>query len=158
MKRIYCLNTILIFLFIFTVGTNSVTAKTLYDDFSGDYLDSAKWEEQDFVREVKQGELLLKVGNSATELSARNTSPFIDPSSINIIECDISVVIANLDSGDESESSARVTGRFYNTQNSGTERGDIWVALKIGDRGSGLETWWEAWEATDDVGDNWDEK
>jgi hypothetical protein len=53
---------------------------------------------------------------------------------------------------------ARVSGRFYNTLNSGTERGDIWTGLYIGDRGSGLEAWWEVHESLDDEGNSWEEK
>jgi hypothetical protein len=158
MKRICCLSTSLICLVVWIFGIQSVTAKTLYDDYSSTFIDTSKWNQAEFVREVSQGKLVMQVHNSTTEESIRKTSPFTDPSSINTIECDIVVHVATLDSGSDPESFARVDGRFYNAQNSGTERGDIWAGLYIGDRGNGLEAWWGVWETTDDAGDNWDEK
>ncbi len=155
MKRICCLSTSLIFLVVCILGIQTVTAKSLYDDFSSTYLD---WNQGEFVREVSQGKLVMILHNSPTEETIRKTSPFVDPSSINTIECDIVVSVAMLDSGTDPESFARVDGRFYNAQNSGTERGDIWAGLYIGDRGNGLEAWWYVSEATDDGGDAWDDK
>ncbi len=158
MKRICCLSTSLIFLVVCILGIQTVTAKTLYDNFSGDFLESGKWNQGEFVREVSQGKLVMKIHNRTTEEVIPETASFVDPSSINTIECDILVSEATLDSGTDPESFARIDGRFYSAQNSGTERGDIWAGLYIGDRGDGLETWWAVREATDDAGDNWDEK
>jgi len=113
------------------------------------------------VRKVSQGKLVMKIQNSTTEEIVRKRASFsdqLDPSVINSIECDILVSAASLDSGVDPQSFARVNGRFYNAQNSGTERGDIWAGLYIGNRGSGLEAWWIVSEATDDGGDTWDDK
>ena len=132
--------------------------KTLYDNFSGDSLSNSKWGVREFVREVVGGELVSKVGNSTGNEQARNNTVFQDPSSINAIQCDIKVITANLDTGTDPSSFARVDGRFYNTQNSGTNRGDVWAGVFIGNRGNGLEAWWEAWEAIDDDGNDWEER
>jgi hypothetical protein len=158
MKRICCFCASLIFLVVCTFGIQPVTAKTLYDNFSGDFLDSSKWNQGEFVREVSEGKLVMKIHNRTTEEVVRKTAPFVNPSSINTIECDILVSEATLDSGTDPASVARIDGRFYNAQNSGTERGDIWAGLFIGDRGNGLEAWWYVSEATDDAGNNWDDK
>ena len=158
MKRICCLSHSLIFLVVCILGIQTATAKTLYDNFSSNLLDSSKWNEGEFVREVSQGKLVMILHNSPTEEYIRKTSPFLNPSSINTIEFDITLSAVTLDSGTDPESFARVDGRFYNAQNSGTERGDIWAGLYIGDRGSGLEVWWYVSEATDDGGNNWDDK
>ena len=158
MKRICYLSTSMIFLAICILGTQTVIAKELYDNFSGTYLDSSKWNQGEFVREVSQGKLVMILHNSPTEESIRKTSPFADPSSINTIEFDITLSVATLDSGTDPESFARVCGRFYNAQNSGTERGDIWAGLYFGDRGNGLEAWWYVRESTDDDRNTWDDK
>jgi len=158
MKRFCCLGTSMIFLVICILGTQTVTAKSLYDNFSGTYLDSSKWNQGEFVREVSQEKLVMMLHNSPAEESIRKTSPFADPSSINTIEFDITLSAATLDSGTDPESFARVDGRFYNAQNSGTEKGDIWAGLHFGDRGNGLEAWWYVREATDDDGNTWDDK
>ena len=139
MKRFCCLSTSLIFLAVCILGIQTVTAKSLYDDFSSIYLDSSKWIQGEFVREVSQGKLVMILHNSPTEEYIRKGAPFVDPSSINTIECDIMLSAATLDSGDNSDSFVWVDGRFYNAQNSGTERGDIWAGLYFGDRGNGLE-------------------
>jgi len=62
-----------------------------------------------------------------------------------------------LDTGTDPQSFARIDGRFYNTEtpNPTTHKGDIWAGVFIGDRGSGLEAWWEIWEVTDDEGNNY---
>jgi hypothetical protein len=68
------------------------------------------------------------------------------------------VVVVNLDAGTDNVSFSRVDGRFYNTLNLGTEKGDVWASVNIGDRGIGLEAWWQVFESLDDAGDTWEEK
>lgn len=159
MRRFYFLCTsLVVILFVFLGGVQGIAAKTLYDDFSGNNLDSGKWIEGELVREVSQGRLVFEVNNSANESVVRERVPFVDPLSINTIECDVMVSAATLDSGANPESFARIDGRFYKAQNSTTERGDIWAGLYLGDRGNGLEAWWAVNEATDDEGNTWEEK
>jgi hypothetical protein len=158
MKRNCLLGNILVFLLVFLVSVNIVSAKTLYDNFSNDYLDPEKWKQGEFVREVFQGKLVMILHNSPFEESIRKRTSFVDPGPIVAIECDIMLKEAALDPGENSESFARVAGRFYNAQNSGTEKGDIWAAISFGDRGNGLEAWWAISEATDDNGNNWENK
>ena len=156
MKRTLYVSMVLVLFSIFTVWTQAFAAKSLLDDFSGANIDSQKWEYGELVREVVGGELVSKIGNDTFTEQARNSTAFQNPSSINIIQCDITVVATTkLDTGTDPSSFARIDGRFYNTLNSGTEKGDIWAGVFIGDRGSGLEAWWEIWEATDDEGNNW---
>ena len=158
MKR-HFITYVTIVLCITCFGKNdSFAQKNLYDDFSGTYIDYQKWNEGERVREVVAGKLVSKVGNHPADNRARNNTAFQDPSTINAVQCDITVVATNLDSGTDPMSFARVSGRFYNTLNSGTERGDIWVGLYIGDRGSGLEAWWEVHESLDDEGNGWEDK
>jgi hypothetical protein len=158
MKNIGRLILTMVSIVIFFFCVQTAAAKTLYDDFSGDFLDSSNWSNQEVVRQVTQGVLVSKVKNSPSAQDARNNTPIANPSSINIIACDISVNVADPDTGGNSEVFARVDGRFYKTLNSGTERGDIWAGLYLGDRGSGLEAWWKVFEALDDNGNEWEEK
>lgn len=156
MKRYFYL-LLLLGLALCLIFNTQAAAKSLYDDFSGDFIDGSKWRDREHVREVVGGQLVSKVGNNTTNDHVRNTTKFQDPSSINVIECDIIVVATNLDTGTNLSSFARIDGRFYNTLNSGTERGDIYAAVYIGDRGSGLEAWWAVGESLDDEGDSWDD-
>ena len=144
--------------FVLIFNTQAFAARVLYDDFSGNFIDSSKWNESEFVREVAGGNLVSKVANNTSTTSARNNTSFQNPSSINVIECDITAVVVNFDAGIGNKSFARISGRFYNTLNSGTQSGDIWAGVYIGDRGSGLEAWWEVHESLDDEGNTWGEK
>jgi len=157
MKRLRFIIPILVIMgFVF--GISFVSAQTIYDDFSGNYIDSDKWTDQEFVREVSQGKLIMKVSNSTAEEGIRNRTVFMDPASIDVIECNLTVNTAILDTGSNQESFARINGRFYNTLAGATEKGDIWAGLYLGNRGNGIEAWWEIHEATDDTGDTWEEK
>ena len=65
MKQIFSISTALVLFSIFIVGTEAFGAKSLYDDFSGTYIDSQKWEHREFVREVVGGKLVSKIGNAS---------------------------------------------------------------------------------------------
>ncbi len=158
MKRYFYLCLLLGVIFALIINTQAFAARALYDDFSGNLIDSSKWKEVDFVREVAGGNLVSKVANNTSTPNGRNNTPFQNPSSINVIECDITLVEVNLDAGTDNRSFARVDGRFYNTLNSGTEQGDVWAGVFIGNRGNGLEAWWEVSESLDAGGDTWEEK
>ena len=158
MKRTLYVSMVLVLFSIFTVWTQAFAAKSLLDDFSGANIDSQKWEYGELVREVVGGELVSKIGNDTFTEQARNSTAFQNPSSINIIQCDITVVATTkLDTGTDPRSFARIDGRFYNAKalNPTTHNGDIYSELLIGDRGSGLEAWWEIWESMDDEGNSW---
>lgn len=157
MKRYFYLCLLLGVTFALIINTQAFAARALYDDFSGNLIDSSKWNEVDFVREVASGNLVSKVANNTSTPNARNRTPFQNPSSIDVIESDITIVEVNLDTGTDNSSFARISGRFYNTLlNPGTEQGDVWAGLFIGNRGSGLEVWWEVYESMDATGDTWD--
>jgi len=158
MKRFIFLFILMIFLFISILGIQSVTAKTLHDDFSGDYFDSNKWKNQEFVREIANGELVLKIRNSINNEHAFGHTLFKNPDTINTIQYDISVKEANLDSGTDTLSFVRIQGLFYNTKISGGATGDVAAILYLGNRGSGLEAWWEVHEADDDERSSYTEK
>lgn len=158
MKRIFWIYIALLSIVLCSFRVSPVQSKTLYDDFSGTGIDPQKWKENEIVREVSNGKFLSKVGNSQETINARNNTAFRNPESIDVIECDLIVHMAVLDTGANSQSVARIDGRFYKSLNEGTEKGDIWAGVFIGDQGNGIEAWWEVWEATDDNGDIWEEK
>jgi len=155
MKLANCIIAFLFLLAASTVGINTVKAKTLYDDFPGNYLDSSKWNQSDFVREVSGGKLILKTKSTVANTYERSGAEFQDPSSINSIQCEIIVNAATLDSGTDTESFARIGGFFYNSQAEGGATGDVWAGIHIGNRGSGLEAYWEVSESLNDDLTSW---
>ncbi len=156
---VYCL---MGFIFPALLAGGSASARMLYDDFSGTRMDDQKWMNQwtdltELVREVANGELVSKVGNNSKTLVARNHTEFKNPETIHTIQCEITVHETTLDTGTEPEAFARVNGVFYNSRSSGGAAGDVWAGVQIGDRGSGLEAWWEVWEVLDNNKSDWDE-
>ncbi len=159
MKRNFYLCLLLGVTFALIINTQAFAASSLYDDFSGNLIDGSKWKDVDLVREVAVGNLVSKIANNTSTTNARNNTSFQNPSSIEDIECDITIVEVNLDTGTDNSSFARISGRFYNTLlNPGTEQGDVWGGVHIGNKGSGLEVWWEVFESLDAGGDTWEEK
>ena len=159
MKQIFSISIALVLFPIFIIGAEAFGAKSLYDDFSGTYIDSQKWKYREFVREVVGGKLVSKIGNDSGNGYFRNNTPFQNPESITDIECELTVVKTNLDTGSQPSSFVRIDGFFYNTQVSGGATGDIWAGVYIGDRGNGgLEAFWAVDEALDDNLTNWENK
>ncbi len=151
MKHFRCTISVLIFLFICLFGTQPIAAQTLYDDFSGDYLESSKWKHQEFVREVVNGQLISKI--SAVSGSPRNRTTFANSASINTIQADVTVVNTSLENDPDVLTQARLDGVFFNTQASGGVTGDVWAAIRIIEHGDGLYVDYVIEEALDD---NWD--
>ena len=159
MKRDFYVSMVLILFLIFVVTGQALSAKLLYDDFSGAYIDSQKWMHREFVREVdpSMGKLVSKIGNPASGVY-RNRTYFQDPALIHAIECDVTVVATSLDTGTDPISFAAIGGVFYNTRVSGGATGDILASVHIGDRGDGLEAFWQVSEYLDDAHTNQEQK
>jgi hypothetical protein len=153
MKRTISIIAYLVAFSVFFITGQAFGARVL-DDFSGTYIDGQRWNDRELVREIVGGKLVSKVGNGP----GKNYTEFQNPSTINIIQSDITVVTAILDTGTNPSSSARIQGLFYNTQTSGGATGDIWAGISIGDRGSGLEAWWSVEEALNDERTSWSNK
>jgi hypothetical protein len=141
----------------------SFAGKTLYDDFSVNYIDATKWMQRTYVREIVGGQYVSKLGNRSPGMSAevapdvfRNNLPFKNPDSINSIECEITIVETELDSALNPSSFARVAGYFYSINEAGGATGDIFAHIMIGDRGNGgLEAFWEVQEMLSDDTRTW---
>ena len=148
MKRNLFVSILIIFSSIFISWTATFAEINLYDDFSETYIDAQKWKDREFVREVSAGKLISKIGNTAGTGGINNTA-FQNPQSITSIECRLTMVATALDTGTNPESFAKIGGFFYNTKGSGGATGDVWAAVYIGNRGSGLEAYWEIQESLD---------
>jgi len=150
---------VLVLFSMFFLGGQAFAAPALCDDFSGPYIDATKWYDREFVREVADWKLVSKIGNASGNGMFRNRTPFQNPNSIHTIECQITVVDTELDSGNNPRSFARIDGFFYNINDSGGATGDIYAAVFIGDRGNGgLEAYWEVYESLNDNVTNMQEK
>ncbi|MBW2606257.1 MAG: hypothetical protein JRD05_01340 [Deltaproteobacteria bacterium] len=126
---------------------------TLYDDFSGSYIDSSKWHHNEFVRKVDpvQEKLVSKVASDSENVF--NSTFFQNPLTINAIKAGITVVETSVDTG--TNVMARIGGMFYNTQAAGGFTGEVLAAVGIFEEGSGLGASWFILEFLDDNGDTW---
>ena len=128
-------------LILFSTGNIFAEIK-LYDDFSTGYIDGNKWRQREYVLEIVNAELVFKLGNRSPGMGAevapgffRNNLPIKNPEVINSIECDITVMEAQLDSAIGSKSFIRIGGYFYNKNDTGDATGDIFAQIMIGDQG-----------------------
>jgi hypothetical protein len=116
-----------VILFI-VLGMNSVQAAYLVDDFSGSRIDETKWENLEFVRYVRNGVLV----SALTRFGANGSNDliFVDPSSIDSINADVTVIAAT---NNEVFPRARLAGRFYRDSS-----GDINAETGIRERAGAL--------------------
>jgi hypothetical protein len=158
MKKGFCAGTVIVLFFMVVMGAEAVVAKSLYDDFSGAYIDAGKWEYRELVREVDPvaGKLVSKIGNPSVSGSFWNGTDFQNPESVSAIECEITVVATKLDTGNGAFSTARIEGDFYNTEFFGGATGEIRAVVGIGDQGNGLEAYWQVLEYLNDNLTDWD--
>jgi len=85
----------------------------LYDDFSSPTIDNTKWINYEFVREISDGQLKLKVrSSSAYTSSVFNRLRFLDPNSINFIQAKFKPIAFN--NPQEADIKTRIIGHFYN--------------------------------------------
>jgi hypothetical protein len=137
---------------LFLGAVSFAPAEAADDNFSNPLMDDQKWRQPEYVRETVNGKLLLKVANAVNlSFTPRVSNNVINPSSVHSIGCFITVAsTSSTDTGDNVESTGRIEGFFYNTQAAGGATGDVWAAVKIGNRGYGLEAWWEIKESLND--------
>lgn len=140
---------------------NGMAADILYDDFSQTHLDKDRWWPREYVREVIDGKLVIKLGNSSgmgAEMFPGmflNELPIRNPEEITAIEVTTTLIEARVDSSPGTGSLARIAGYFYNINETGGATGDILAIVSMGDRGSGLEAFWQVFETTTDDSDAW---
>ena len=125
--------TLLLTAFLFSVSS-LCAEKKLYDDFSTGRLDGSKWRQREYVREIVNEELVIKLGNRSPGMGAEITPgvfriplSIANPEAINSIECDITIMEAHLDSAIGSKSFIRIGGYFYNKNDTGGATGDIFL-------------------------------
>lgn len=129
------------------IASTTAHTKEIYDQFDGNRLHADKWYEDIFVREVADGKLINKIGNTTLEEYPRVYNAIQNPTSINTLECEVRVNQADLDDeGLATDSYATIDGRWYNTRNNGDALGDVWAGVYLGNRGAGFEAWWGIWE------------
>ena len=103
-----------LFLLVFALLTllfvdHGLANGVLYDDFTSGMIDRTKWTDLEFVRRVENGQLVSVLTSFGANGS--NNSNFVNPSTINTIQADVTVTAVNLAGANPR---ARLGGAFYN--------------------------------------------
>jgi hypothetical protein len=109
----------------------SVTVNgSLYDDFSAENIDPAKWLNHDFERGITDGRLHSRLAaHNGAVLS--NNARIADPAGIRRVAADVTVLSASA-RGTSSEARARIGGLWYGTDVSGEgSLGDVFAAVEL---------------------------
>jgi hypothetical protein len=105
------------------------------------------------VREIVNGKLVSI--SRAESGDSRNRTTFRDSASIYAIEADVTPITSTFGGGSNVYSIIRLDGQFFNSQPAGGVTGDVWAAIKLVDKGNGLEATYEIAETLDDNWDTW---
>jgi hypothetical protein len=142
-------------------------ARELVDDFNGATIDFSKWSDFDPAQDiieytvrvdtVNQNLVLINVGDGSTLFRRQRSRAIVsNATDLSAIEATIAVVSVK-DGG--STASANLEGQYYNTSSTNPvdQTGDVFATVSIGDRGNGLEAWWEVHVSTHPTFDTWNE-
>ena len=118
----------------FILATQS-SSLTLYDDFSGTSIDKLKWKQAEWVREIRDGKLVLKQASPNPMVATGypfnyqpNTLQFSDSNSVNSIQSDVTVLEYGI--VNSAMIRARLGGIFYNDGTPGGGYvGDIYAEI-----------------------------
>jgi hypothetical protein len=129
--------------------------KVLYDEFATGRIDPDKWTHTEFTREADPatGKLVSKIGTHYG--TAENLTRFVNPGTINSIECQISVEDVQMIAEATTFANAWIELVAYNAQASGSGTGDVKGAVGFMDDGTGLAPTWVIFEAQDDEHTDW---
>ena len=133
--------------YISATFANVYTNGTLYDNFSLPYIDQTKWSTYEYVREISGGKLRTKIRSSLGSTSTIESRPsFVDPSSINVIQTNITPIAYENCAGCVTTLGSRIYGRFYHDANAtapgNVYTGEVGAQVGIDVRGSTLTGYW----------------
>ena len=162
------------FIFLILLVTNSISAwaaRELVDDFNDATINFSKWSEYDPSFGIT--EYLVRINTDDENLVLINAGDGVGPyregyrrqgsrtwmanPDLSALQATISIV--SVDDGD-SKAAANIEGTYYNAYyplGPINQIGEVFAMVSIGDRGSGLEAWWEIHESTHPEFETWNE-
>ena len=158
--------TFLTFLLLVTISLPVWAARELVDDFNGTTMDFSKWSGFDSTNDITEyfvgvntadeNLVLINLGEGSTLFRYQKSRALIRNPDLSAIEAVISVVSVE-DGG--SKAAANIEGQYYNTGSAApaNQNGDVFATVSIGDRGNGLEAWWEIHVSTHSTFEAWNE-
>lgn len=166
------LKTLLALLILTTMSLPAWAGRELVDDFDSTTIDFSKWSgfvSTDNITEYFVGVnvavggkaadetlVLINVGDGSALFRHQKSRAVLRNPKLSAIEATISVVSVE-DGG--SQAAASLEGQYYNTLSAAptNQGGDVFAMVSIGDRGNGLEAWWEILVSTHPGFDTWND-
>jgi len=138
----FCLFTAFLILSLIALSSGTSegqgTSGLPYDDFHEDTIDRTRWQNLEFIRQIKDGK--LEVVNKRYGSAGNNWLEFKDPNEVHSIEAEVTVTEVT---ADDANVRARIAGFFYNSiyeesEPGNGQEGEVWIQVGIRDTGSGL--------------------
>jgi hypothetical protein len=120
---------------------------SLYDDFSGDRIDAARWQNLEMVREIRGGKLVSSLRATGVPGSVSNTSQLANAAGIQSLQADVRLLEYTPPPGGGAR--MRVAGYFYNDGTTGTgATGDVAVQLYLRGTNAGVDICYDGFRCT----------
>jgi hypothetical protein len=164
--------TFLALLILIVMSLPAWATRELVDDFNGSTMDFPKWSGFDSTDDIteyfvgvnvavgvnaaEENLVLINVGDGSALFRDQKSRAVVRNPDLSAIEATIAVVSVE-DGG--SQAAANLEGQFYNTLSAAPvdQTGDVFATVSIGDRGNGLEAWWEIHVSTHSTFETWNE-
>ena len=106
------------------------------------------------VNAADENLVLINVGDGSALFRHQKSHAVIRNPDLSAIEATISVVSVEDEGG---KAAANLEGQYYNTLSAAptNQNGDVFATVSIGDRGKGLEAWWEIQVSTHPTFETW---
>jgi hypothetical protein len=149
------LKTISVWLLLIIHSLPLSAARELVDDFNGSTIDFTKWSyfdsafsaaEYTAVIDTTAGNLVLTEASDGSRY--QRTRVKVENTILAAMQATISVVSAT--GGGGGVAAASIDGQYYNAISAAPTdaTGDVYASVLIGERGNGLEAWWDIYQST----------
>ncbi len=120
---------------------------SLYDDFAGSAINSAKWQNLEQVREIRGGKLAMVQRQAGPPGYPSNTLTFSNPAAIQSFQADARLNAYTPPPGGASR--VRLAGFYYNDGTGGPgQTGDVGAELYLAGTSSGVDIRYNVWKCT----------
>ena len=121
----------------------------LYDDFSASQIDAAKWQEREFVREIRGGKLVSILRTATYPHNVSNSIGLANPASIHSHRADVRLNAYTLPPGG-GQARVRLQGAYYSDGTIGAgQTGDIVAQVFLEGTGSGVNIRYSVFRCSD---------
>jgi hypothetical protein len=135
------------------MSQSAYSATGIIEDFSNSInVDKFNAAERVITLDTANQNLILSSGASSTsQIWVWNRLQMKNPG-VTSLGADLTVTNLTLGESTTQQASVTIAGNFYNSDSAtaSTSMGEVWVNVSLGDRGNGLEAWYEVLESTSD--------